>query len=302
MMDKAKAMVLGSFIGDSLALGAHWIYDQGKIAAEHGRLDALKAPGADSYHPTKQAGDFTHYGDQALVLLTSVAETGRFDPKDFSDRWRALFEGGYTGYVDHATRNTLSQLASGWDHPDAGSTSDDLAGASRIAPLVLACRGDVEAMVKACRTQTSLTHNNAKVIDAAEFFARTAQATLTGTPPSQAMVQALDGRLPGSPLHGWFAEAMAASGEDSIQAVARFGQSCHVDGAFQSTVQLIAKGQDAPAEALVDSVMAGGDSAARNLLVGMVLSAWKGIEALPAGWLAGLRKREAIETLLARIA
>ena len=301
MMDKAKAMVLGSFIGDSLALGAHWIYDQGKIAAEFGRIDTLKAPGEGSYHPTKQAGDFTHYGDQTLVLLASVAEEGRFDLKDFAHRWRALFEGGYTGYVDRATKNTLSQLASGWEYQDAGSTSDDLAGASRIAPLVLAYRDDEDGMVQACRAQTALTHNNAKVTDAAEFFARTAQATLSGTPPSEAMAKALAGRLPGSPLHAWLADGLAAAGENSIQAVARFGQSCHVDGAFQSTVQLIARGQDAPAEALVDSTMAGGDCAARNMLVGMVLCAWKGIEALPAGWVQTLRKKEAIAAMLNKI-
>jgi len=302
MIEKAKAMVLGSFIGDSLALGVHWIYDQTKIAAEHGRLSALMAPGPGSYHKARQAGDFTHYGDQTLLLLESVADSGGFDPKDFSTRWRAMFEGGYDGYVDRATRNTLSQLAAGWEYADAGSNSDDLAGASRIAPLVFASRGDVEAMVRACRAQTAMTHNNAKVIDAAEFFARATHCVLGGTAPAEAMAGALDGRLPGSPLHGWFAQAMAAAGEDSIQAVSHFGQSCHVDGAFQSTVQLIAKGQDAPAEALVDSAMAGGDSAARNLLVGMVLCAWKGLEALPPGWIEGLRRRAAIEALLNTIA
>jgi hypothetical protein len=32
MKEKAKAMVLASFVGDSLALGAHWIYDAKRIA------------------------------------------------------------------------------------------------------------------------------------------------------------------------------------------------------------------------------------------------------------------------------
>lgn len=300
MTGNSTSMVLGSFVGDSLALGVHWIYDQAKIASMHGRLDSLTAPGPE-YHPTKQAGDFTHYGDQTLLLLESVAEKGGFDPADFSARWRAMFEGGYTGYVDQATRRTLSQLAQGWEYPDAGSVSTDLAGASRIAPLVHAYRGDVEAMARACRTQTSMTHNNAVVIAAAEFFARTAHAVLNGAPPDEAMAKALEGRLPGSPLHDWAKEGMEAAGEDSIQAIARFGQSCHMDGAFQSTVQLIARHRDDPAGALVDSAMAGGDSAARNMLVGMVLSAWKGIEVLPPNWLAGLRKRQRIEELLARI-
>lgn len=301
MNDNAASMVLGSFIGDSLALGVHWIYDQAQIKREHGRVASLKAPGPGSYHPGKGAGHLTHYGDQALVLLESIAFSGRFDLADFAARWRAMFEGGYTGYVDRATRNTLSQLAAGWDFSDAGSVSDELAGAARMAPVVYALRGDPEAMVAACRAQTTTTHNNQKVADAAEFFARTAQAALTGTPPVEAMRQALKGRLYGSPLHGWFEDALNAAGEDSVTAIARFGQSCHIDGAFQSTVQLIARHEDDPARAMSASASAGGDSAVRNMLAGMVLCAWKGIGGLPKEWVEGLAAKARIEELLARI-
>jgi len=301
MTDNAKAMVLGSFLGDSLALGVHWIYDQAQIARLHNRIDGLKDPAPDSYHPTKQAGDFTHYGDQAFLLLQSVADKSGFDPVDFSARWRAMFEGGYTGYVDRATRNTLSQLAAGWEPQDAGSVSDELSGAARIAPLVYVYRSDLEAMVAACRAQAALTHNNAKVIDAAEFFARTTHAVLSGVSPLEAMTAALTGRFHGSPLHGWFTQGLDAAAEDSLLAIARFGQSCHVDGAFQSVVQLIARHQGAPAEALVDSAMAGGDSAARNMIVGMVLCAQSGIVSLPGSWLDSLGKRSEIEVLLAAL-
>lgn len=301
MTDNAKAMVLGSFLGDSLALGVHWIYDQSQIVQAHGRLDSLKAPHSGSYHPTKQAGDFTHYGDQALLLLQCVADASGFDPVVFSARWRAMFEGGYTGYVDRATRNTLSQLAAGWEPQDAGSASDDLSAAARIAPLVYAYRNDLAAMVAACRAQAAMTHNNGKVLDASEFLARTAHAVLSGVSPIEAMTAAITNRFPGSPLHGWFKQGLDAANEDSILAIARFGQSCHVDGAFQSVVQLMARHQGAPAEAMVDSAMAGGDSAARNMIVGMVLCAQSGMEGIPQGWLGSLAKKDEIEALLARL-
>lgn len=301
MSDKARSMVLGSFIGDSLALGVHWIYDQSRIAREHGRVEALLAPPPDSYHTGKKAGDFTHYGDQTMVLLESLAGSGGFDLAGFSARWRAIFEGGHAVYVDRATRNTLSRLAEGWEPADAGSASDELAGAARIAPLVLALRHDPEAMAAACRAQTTMTHNNAKVADASEFFGRTALAVLDGLPPVAAMAAALDGRLPGSPLHAWFEDAMKAASEDSVTAIARFGQSCHIDGAFQSTVQLIAAHAGDPAGALTASAMAGGDSAARNMLAGMVLCASTGVEALPPSWVEGLNARRRIEELLAEL-
>ncbi len=169
--DSAKAMVFASFIGDALSLGPHWIYDTEKLKALFGRVGDYITPPKGSYHAGKEAGDFTHYGDQALVLLESLAERGGFGAEDFSLRWRALFE-GYKGYVDGATRETLKNLATGVEPLKTGSSSNDLAGASRIAPIVCAYKDDEDAMVYAARTQTRMTHNHPDVIDTAEFFAR----------------------------------------------------------------------------------------------------------------------------------
>ena len=79
MKNKAQAMVLASLAADSLALGAHWIYDTEKIEKDIGRVDRLLAPPEKSYHPTKKRGEFTHYGDQTLLLLESICEKGAFD-------------------------------------------------------------------------------------------------------------------------------------------------------------------------------------------------------------------------------
>ena len=54
-------------------------------------------------------------------------------------------------------------------------------------------------------------------------------------------------------------------------------------------------------EALIQNVMAGGDSAARGMAVGMVLGAHLGVEAIPQEWIEGLKKREEIEELLDKI-
>ena len=122
MKDKAKAMVLASFIGDSLALGAHWIYSVEKIERDFGRIENFLDPDPDSYHPTKKKGEFTHYGDQSFVLLESLAARGSFDPEDFTQRWQKLFT-GYNGYYDQATKGTLENLSSGKGHLEAGSSS-----------------------------------------------------------------------------------------------------------------------------------------------------------------------------------
>ena len=104
-----------------------------------------------------------------MVLLESVAEKRAFDPADFSTRWQALFA-DYDGYKDGATKTTLANLEAGWDATDAGSTSNDLAGAGRVAPLVCLLDSDLDALDAAARLQTKMTHKNAAVQDAAAFL------------------------------------------------------------------------------------------------------------------------------------
>jgi len=76
-------------------------------------------------------------------------------------------------------------------------------------------------------------------------------------------------------------------------------QTCHTPEAFPGVVHLIARYQNDLKEALIQSVMAGGDSAARGMIVGMVLGAWLGPEAMPQQWLEDLRQKDYILGLMA---
>jgi ADP-ribosylglycohydrolase len=50
--------------------------------------------------------------------------------------------------------------------------------------------------------------------------------------------------------------------------------------------------------ALIENVMAGGDSAARGVVLGTILGAAHGRRAVPARWLEGLQAREKIAEFL----
>jgi ADP-ribosylglycohydrolase len=300
MENNGKVMVMASFVADSLALGAHWIYDTESISQIFGRVDSLLKPGRHSYHPTKEKGEFTHYGDQTLVLLVSLAKKGNFDISDFSTRWQALFK-GYQGYVDQATRGTLSRYAEGRTPEDGGSLSNDLAGASRIAPLVYCLRHDLERMVEAARQQTRMTHNDPLTIESAAFFSMVAFHVLEGISPVDAIESVSQEHFKESPLSKWVAVGLESKREKSVSAISQFGQSCHTEEAFPGVVHLIARYERDLKEALIQSVMAGGDSAARGMLVGMVLGAYLGPESIPQEWLSELKKREHITELLGRL-
>lgn len=290
-------MVLASFVADSLALGVHWIYDSNKIAKDYGVVENLLRPAQGSYHGDKDKGEFTHYGDQTFVLLKSVASQRTFDPTDFSNRWQALFK-DYKGYYDHATKGTLQNLSQGKGPEKAGSTSEDLAGASRVAPLVYCYREDLDGLVGAARMQTMMTHNHPMVMDSAEFFARVTLSVLKGTSPTRALEDTAKQTFRESPISNWVNDGIDTGDEDSVTVIAKFGQSCHFGDAFPGVVHLIGKYENNLREALIQSVMAGGDSASRGMLVGMVLGAHLGYDSVPARWLSEMKRTDDINALL----
>ena len=172
--ERYMGLLYASFVADSIALAPHWIYDQAEIVERFGRVTDLQAPDESGYHEGKTLGDQTHYGDQAMVLLESLeACGGNFVVEDFARRWRQFWETS-SSYRDHATKDTLAKLESGQGLTRSGSSSTELGGASRLAPLLVALRGeDPATIVGAVRAQTALTHATPEVIDAAEFIART---------------------------------------------------------------------------------------------------------------------------------
>ena len=295
MKSQDGAIVFASLAADALALGAHWIYDTHQIDAQIGRVDTLRAPLPTSFHKTKTRGDLTHYGDQTLVLLHALAESGGFSVDVFARMWRELFSAEYNGYRDHATKETLKQFESGCPLADVGSLSSDLGGAARMAPLVYFYQNDVDAMVAAVRRQTAMTHRNPDVIDSAAFFAQVTEAVLQGQEPIAALQDVSRRSFNRPPFKQWVTEGLSSHVRDTRAAIGQFGQACDVSAAFPGVVHLIAKYQDNPRDGLIENVMAGGDSAARGLLAGMVFGAYSGMDAIAKEWASDLNSRGAIE-------
>ena len=297
MTAQATAMVLASLAADSLALGAHWIYDTDEIDRRIGRVEGMRQPLPDSYHRTKGSGEFTHYGDQALVLLESLARTGRFDLADFASAWQALFS-GYAGYIDKATATTLENMHRQVPPDQCGSHSSDLGGAARIAPLLFFYQNDQPGLLAAVRQQTALTHNHPATLAGAEFLAKTGWAVLHGTDPREAMETALEEGVADIDLDIRIRGGLESGGKDTRTVIKKFGQMCGIAAALPGAIHLILTYTTDLKSALIENVMAGGDSAARGLAVGMILGAHLGAAAIPEEWLTGMVQYPRIRALL----
>lgn len=284
-------LILPSFFADALALGPHWIYNAEEIHSFYpDGLSNYDKPHS-SYHKGKSAGDFTHYGDQALVLLKSVTRSG-WSINTWRADWKTWAE-NTQAYMDGASRRTLENLKAGLDDP---SDSSDLAGAARLAPLFATLEGT--ELIEAARAQTALTHGNPQVIDAAEFMARAAISIRQGATLDESFDEAASHPYDGLPAITWLAEARAASEGDLTHNAARMGLACNVRQAFPLALAVALKHQADPLAALAANALLGGDSAARGMPIGLLLGARHGLQAFPESWTSGLTSGTEITSLL----
>jgi ADP-ribosylglycohydrolase len=286
--EQLEGRIYGALAADALSLGSHWVYNSRAIEKRLGRPDRLTDPIVNTFHPKRKAGEFTHYGDQLLWLLNYVADKGGYEGSEFFKLWIEKM-GDYDGYMDHASEETLK----------AGKASemDDLAGAGRTAVLSLLFPDDSDGLATAAADHASLTHNHPIVRDTARFF------SLLLFEDDKPMKEALEAVLTrGSWESDAFEEAVRrgvdTADEETTPIIEKFGQMCSAERALPSTMHLLVKYPEDYREAMVANCAAGGDSAARGLLAGMVLGSRLGFSAIPKEWISGLAYLNQIEGAL----
>lgn len=286
-MERLKGMLYGAFIGDAFSLGTHWIYDTEKLAIEASNIEGYMDPSKSIFHGGKQKGDFTHYGDQSILLLKSIASNNGYDPQIFKTHW-LTFASKYDGYLDHATKESLQLLD---PMNNLGSSSDDLGGISRMAPLLFYHLDDssLESMV---RSQTQLTHNSHHLIEIGYFVKDWILDLIIGKPLIESLEEGLKKH---STLLNYWSLVNHRMGENTTEVIKDIGQSCSCQFAFPSALYLIAKYKDDFMSAMQENILAGGDSAGRGMLIGMVLGASLGIRKIPPGLIETLNEKQIIE-------
>ena len=255
-------------VADALSLGPHWIYNQGKLARVYPSGVKEFSDPVSSYHPNRKAGQLTHYGDQMLLLAESLEKHNGFN----LDEWRKDWLVGmahYDGYVDGATKETLAQQG------EQPSSSNDLAGASRLAPI-LDLKLSAEQKVLASRAQTLLTHGDEGVVDAAEFFTRATLAVEAGMTFAEAFEKASnEGTYTQLPVAEHLNNVLA-KGDDVLAVSAELGLTCHLPEAFPLALYLTLRPGATFESAISENSLAGGDTSARAMLMALLFAARDG--------------------------
>lgn len=255
-------------VADALSLGPHWVYNQDKTARLYPEGVFRFSDPVSSYHPNRKAGQLTHYGDQMQLLHESLQRRKGFDSAGWRQDWVQGMT-GYDGYLDGASQATLT--SEGLESSD----SEDLAGASRLAPILDLELGD-EEKIAAARSQTELTHGNSVVSDAAEFFVRAALAAEKGSTFTEAFEKARDEGDYAKLAVAEHLRNVLAKGDEVQKVSNELGLACSTESAFPLALYLLLRPGATFESALSQNALLGGDTSARALLMALLFVARDG--------------------------
>lgn len=281
MNQQISNSIMASLVADAYSLGAHWVYDEEQL--KNLPIDWETLSDAQSmWHKGKLKGDFTHYGDQTLFLLEYLSEHKTFTQDDYYPFWSEKMS-HYSGYIDGATRKSLSAM---------GSESNDLSICGHIAPLLIGAETK-EEFLKRANELTQMTHNSELALVATAFFAELLWESLENQ-DIKGTIERLKNSYP--KLLTWIDAGVKSKDADTFTTIREFGPACGIDGGFAGVIHLLS-GEDDFKTLMQKNAKAGGDSSARGMVAAMILATQNDFE-LPKEWINSINTIQEIKKYL----
>ena len=181
--------LLGLLVGD--ALGVPYEFHAPADIPPPLQIEMTPPPGFARTYPSVPPGTWSDDGAQALCLLLSLLECGRFDADDFGQRllrWRNsgyLAVGGDVFDIGITTNQALSAIQSGTPALRAGPTGQyDNGNGSlmRVLPLALWHSGSDAELVQDAHAQSRVTHGHLRSQVCCALYCLWARRILDGVP------------------------------------------------------------------------------------------------------------------------
>lgn len=266
-MNNLEKAVIGALIQDKYTLGLHWIYDTDKVKEYYKEdVDCFDVQ-KDSYHTTKTKGDFTHYGDILVHFMEYMSNVDQLDVASYYESFVAWMS-EYHGYKDHATKMVIDNFNNG---NYKGSDSDELGGLVKISPILLRYADQPQLAKLYAIAFTKATHDHPIPVTLATFFTD----LVYNLQSDMILTQAIDEAMRSMPMMivDLYSKAKDVIELEPVEAIKELGQACPSEMAFPSVIYLLLKYQNDAEAIFRANVLAGGDSAARGMMLGMVLGA-----------------------------
>ncbi|MEC9490145.1 MAG: ADP-ribosylglycohydrolase family protein [Halanaerobiales bacterium] len=285
MKNKRKDLIKAVFVADALSFGSHWVYSTDQLKEEYsGIIDEYRAPMA-KFHQGKEAGDLSHYGEQAYALLKSISEHQGFDIKRFKDDWIEYLENNEM-YMDHSMKDSLEKLKG--SNTLTGADNVELGGIARSLTVFI----EEDISKKEFLDLVHLTHNGEIVDQTAEYIFNVIQDTLEGSDDKKALETHKD-------INQFVKDNFEKIGskDQIVENADQRGQSCSTEKGLPIVLDVLWNA-DNLLEALTLNIMSAGDTSSRSMVIAAVMAADEGLDSIPQKLLDGFNKSQAVQELL----
>ena len=297
--DRIQGGILGLLIGDALGV-PYEFHEPGKIPPL-GQIEFSPPPGYNRTYPAVLPGTWSDDGAQALCLLASLLDCGRFDAADFGRRllrWQSegyLAVGGDVFDIGITTSKALAAIRAGVPALQAGPSGEyDNGNGSlmRVLPLALWHKGSDAELVSDARDQSRVTHGHVRSQICCAFYCLWARRILEDAPqPWEEATAAL--------RDIWEHDAAATEElewslrPDDLTPGAGSG---YVVDSLRSARWVL---QEADYEQTVRAAIAlGHDTDTTACIAGGIAGIMRGVKDIPARWRDTLRGQEMVHPLL----
>jgi len=319
--DRAEGALFGLFIGDALAMPAHWYYNTAALGRDYGTItDYLQPrnPHPDSilgrsvytvsdprydilheqarfwgqagvhYHQFLKAGENTLNLKLCRLLLQSLREKKGYDPGDYLKRYIDFMTSADSHrdtYVEEYHRHFFNRLAEGRSPRNCGVQEKHIGGLVGLVPIIVYYRHEPQTAGTAARKHMALTHRGPRMERSADFLIETLLRVFQGEALQEVLAEGMKTQI--NPLFGHpFAKWLDLP--DDVVVGRRLSTACYVEDAVPAVIYLAYKYAENPERGLVVNTNLGGDNAHRGAVLGALLGADNGLASFPERWLEGL--------------
>ncbi|WP_250482864.1 ADP-ribosylglycohydrolase family protein [Caballeronia sp. GaOx3] len=306
--DRRVGGIVGLLVGD--ALGVPYEFHEPEEIPKRELIDMTPPPGFRRAHSGVSPGTWSDDGAQALALLASLQECGRFSLVDFADRllrWERegyLAVGGHVFDIGIQTADALARLRDGVPARETGGADECENGNGslmRVLPLALWHQGSDEELVRAAHLQSLPTHAHPRSLVACAFYCLVARGYLAGENDPWSMADERLGNL--------YADWPKASGRGAfmieLETLRQFGRSEQPRGTGYVVDTLYAARsalREETFEEVAKAAISFGCDTDTTAAVGCGLAGIKyGIDGIPTRWLKQLRGFDLFEPLILKL-
>ncbi len=319
--DRAHGALLGSRIGDALAMPVHWYYDTTALREDYGWIEdyldaknphsgsifwrsSWKAPSPEldilgserpawgqrgvHYHQNLKAGENTLTTQLATMAWERMVEQGEYRAEVALDDYMELLthpERHRDTYLEECHRGFFTNLGRGMPPNKCAVSEKHIGGIAAMLSVAIYYAEDPEIGREMTLKHLALTHAGKKMVVAADAILSLLYPVLGGASLGETIEKEIDQqRNPhfGFPFRKWVHQ----EGERVIGPL--LSKACYVEDAIPATIYLALKYHHDFEAGLIANTNRGGDNVHRGSVLGALLGAANGTTGFPERWKRGL--------------